>query len=141
MLYESTAQQQLAGTILTGPQFAPATTGSTISVFTTEYCFTAQAANSASQWPATYTVQEVCTGDQSTWTAPAPPPNFVTTIVTCNACETPTQTITCPLNTAGRRGAVSIWGNGVTATAATATATPVLNASEGAGTRTACCGG
>lgn len=93
-----------------------------VPTFTTEYYFTAQAADATSEWLATYTIQEVCTGDPATWTPRATPPNFITTVVTCDACATPTQTITCPAGAADQTGSVSIWGSGVTATA---TATPL----------------
>lgn len=97
------------------------------SVFTTTYDFTAQAADATSDWLATYTIQEVCTGDPATWTPPPVPPNFVAVTVTCDACATPTQTITCPLEAAARTGSVSIWGSGGL------TATPVPDPSWGEG--------
>lgn len=98
------------------PSAALTTTPSTPR-FTTEYYFTAQAADTASKWLATYTIQEVCVGDQATWAQPSIPPNFVSTLVTCDACETPVQAITCPVDAPRRTGSVTIWGNGVTATA------------------------
>lgn len=88
------------------------------SVFTTQYYFTAQAADATSDWLATYTIQEVCTGDPASWRQPSTPPNFLTTVVTCESCATPLQTITCPADAADQTGSVSIWGNGVTATPA-----------------------
>lgn len=96
----------------------------TVPTFTTEYYFTAQAADATSAWLATYTIQEVCTGDRAAWTPPVPPPDFITTVVTCaHACATPAQTVTCPADPADRRaGSVRIWGDGVTATAAAAAA-------------------
>ncbi|KAJ4423524.1 hypothetical protein N0V82_001849 [Gnomoniopsis sp. IMI 355080] len=98
----------------------PSITLAPIPVFTTEYGFTAQAADTSSTWLATYTVQEICEGDQATWTQPAIPPDFTTSVITCSACATPTLTITCPVDSEAQTGRVSIWGNGVTATPAPA---------------------
>lgn len=95
---------------------APSALTTTVPVFTTEYCYTAVAACPTSVWTATYTIQEVCTGDQATWTKPSVPPHFTTTTVTCDVCATPTQTITCP-----EAGNTGVWGNGVTAEPATTT--------------------
>lgn len=102
----------------------------TVSTFTTEYYFTAQAADATSEWLATYTIQEVCTGDPATWTPRATPLDFTTTIVTCDACATPTQTITCPAGAADQTGSVSIWGSGVTATPEAAVPGPGLEEFE-----------
>lgn len=92
------------------------TTTPSTPLFTAEYYFTALAADTTSEWVATYTIQEVCTGDQATWAQPSVPPNFVSTLVTCGSCETPTQTITCPVDAPNQTGSVLIWGDGVTAT-------------------------
>ncbi|KAJ4389175.1 hypothetical protein N0V93_006638 [Gnomoniopsis smithogilvyi] len=96
------------------------TTTAPAPVFTTEYYFTAQAADISSAWLATYTIQEICTGEQESWTQPSIPPDFTSSVVTCNACATPTMTITCPINSEAQTGWVSIWGDGVTATPAPA---------------------
>lgn len=111
----------------------PTTIPTPTPIFTTEYCFTAQAADTASTWLATYTIQETCTGDQATWTQPSIPPDFTTSVITCSACATPTLTITCPVDSGAQTGLVSIWGNGVTATpapAATIYATPLRSGED-----------
>ncbi|CAN8095598.1 unnamed protein product [Discula destructiva] len=79
---------------------ASASASAPISTFTTEYCFTAQAADATSTWFATYTITETCTGSRATWTRPSIPPAFTTTVVTCAGCgEMPTTlTITCPVD-------------------------------------------
>ena len=88
---------------------------------------TLPAACSTAEWIATYTVTETCTGDESKWTTPAVPANFVVTTVTCDQCAHPTQTITCP-NARGTAPAVVV-GNGGTATVAPteAAAMPAVN--------------
>lgn len=90
------------------------------SLFTTQYYFTAQAADATSAWPATYTIEAIGTGDPASWRPPPTPPGFLTTVVTCSACATPLHTITCPAAAADQTGAVRIWGNGVTAAPALA---------------------
>jgi hypothetical protein len=51
-----------------------------------------------SEWIETYTVTETCTGGPASYTRPHHPPQFTTTVVVCDACQIPTQTIyqTCP---------------------------------------------
>lgn len=98
----------------------PLTIYAPTSLFTTQYYFTAQAADTSSTWLATYTIQESWSGDQATWTQPSIPPDFTTSVITCSACATPTLIVTCPVDSAAQTGLVSIWGNGVTATPAPA---------------------
>lgn len=90
--------------------------------FTKTWEYAAWAACPTAEWPALYTIVEVCTGDPDVWTQPAIPPNFIKTVVTCGVCEQQTQTITCPVEEAAQTGDVTIYGNGVTATPAWAPA-------------------
>ncbi|KAL1868142.1 hypothetical protein VTK73DRAFT_3833 [Phialemonium thermophilum] len=85
--------------------------------YTTTYCVTLPAACPTSEWLATYTVVEVCTGNPATYTPPAVPPNFVVTTVTCEPCAEKTQVITAPPATPTGPATV-IGGNGVTVTVA-----------------------
>lgn len=95
-------------------------TSSVTSTFTETYTVTYPAACPTSEWMATYTVTEICTGLPGLWTTPACPPNFYTTTVVCDICEHPTQVITCPnaLATAqpGAPGVIGVGGNGITVT-------------------------
>jgi len=93
----------------------PYTSVPTSTIFVTSYCVTLPAACPTSEWIATYTVITTCTGNQAQWTAPAVPPEFAVTTVTCDVCAHPTQTITCP-NAAATN--VVVAGNGVTVTVA-----------------------
>ncbi|KAM7196441.1 hypothetical protein V8F33_006158 [Rhypophila sp. PSN 637] len=92
----------------------------------TTYTVTIPAACPTSAWEATYTISQVCSGDQSAWTIPSVLPNFGVTTVVCDVCEEATQIITCP-NALGTEPAV-INGNGVTMTAE-----PTRAAGEGYG--------
>ncbi|KAG8158758.1 hypothetical protein KVR01_011201 [Diaporthe batatas] len=86
--------------------------------FTKVWLYSAWAACPTSEWPATYTIEEICTGDPATWAQPAVPPNFIKTVITCGVCVEKTQTITCPVEEAARTGDIRVYGNGVTATPA-----------------------
>ncbi|KAJ0117194.1 hypothetical protein J7T55_003611 [Diaporthe amygdali] len=113
-------------------------TATVTSTFTEIWEFTAWAAGPTGEWPATYTIEEICTGDPDTWTRPAIPPNFIKTVVTCGVCDRKTQTITCPVEKAAQTGDVTIQGNGVTATPASvpaqATGTSDSGVAQGPGT-------
>ncbi|KAG6356569.1 hypothetical protein INS49_014442 [Diaporthe citri] len=101
------------------PTLPPVTATVTATVtFTKTWEYAAWAACPTAEWPAIYTIEEVCTGDPDVWTQPAIPPNFIKTVVTCGVCEQQTQTITCPVEEAAQTGDVTIYGNGVTATPA-----------------------
>ena len=106
------------------PPVTDAVTATVTKTFTKVWEYTAWAACPTSEWPATYTVTEVCTGDPDTWMQPNIPPNFVKTVVTCGVCVEKTQTITCPVEEAARTGDVRIYGNGVTVTPAAVPAQP-----------------
>ncbi len=106
------------GTGNVGAAATATTTATVTSTYTTTYTFVALAACPTSTWPATYTIEEVCTGNPATFTPPAIPHNFVETTVVCNVCATPTMTITCPVASASQTGDMIINGNGVTAGAA-----------------------
>lgn len=102
---------------VTGLVTETATVTATVT-FTKTWEYGAWAACPTAEWPALYTIVEVCTGDPDTWTQPAIPPNFIKSVVTCGVCEQKTQTITCPVEEAAQTGDVTIYGNGVTATPA-----------------------
>ena len=106
-------------------------TATTTETFTTTYCVTYPAACPTSEWMATYTVVEVCTGNPGSWTPPGVPPNFAVTTVTCDVCEHQTQTITAPVVPAAATGTVHIGGNGVTITPAGATGVVVATGTPG----------
>lgn len=109
------------------PLASPATGTATAIVtktFTKVWQYTAWAACPTSEWPATYRIREVYTGDSDTWTRPNVPPNFIKTVITCGVCVEKTQTITCPVEEAARTGDVTIYGNGITATPASVLAQP-----------------
>ncbi|KAK1770465.1 hypothetical protein QBC33DRAFT_528099 [Phialemonium atrogriseum] len=91
-------------------------TNTVTSTFTTTYCVTLPAACPTSEWIATYTLLEICTGERDHWTPPAIPPNFGTTTVFCDVCHEKTQVITCP-NAAAPTGPTVIGGDGITVTA------------------------
>lgn len=101
--------------------------------FTKVWEYTAWAACPTSEWPAIYTIKEICTGDPAVWTQPAIPPNFIKTVVTCGVCEQKTQTITCPVEAPAQTGDVTIYGNGVTATPASVPAQPTDAPDSGMG--------
>lgn len=108
-------------------------TSSVTTTFTETYTLTLPAACPTSEWLATYTVTEVCTGVPALWTTPSCPPNFYTTTVVCDVCEHPTQVITCP--NAGATGVpqvIGVEGNGVTITLTEYTPLPTTGA-PGAG--------
>lgn len=104
------------------PPVADPVTATVTETFTKVWLYSAWAACPTSEWPATYTIEEVCTGNPATWIQPATPPNFIKTVVTCDVCVEKTQTITCPIEEEARTGDVAIHGNGVTATPAAAPA-------------------
>lgn len=110
----------------------PAATATVTETFTKVWQYTAWAACPTSEWPATYTITEVCTGNPKSWTQPAIPPNFIRTVVTCGVCEQKTQTITCPVEKAAQTGDVNIYGNGVTAKPASVPAQPTGAPGSGA---------
>ncbi|KAK8067146.1 hypothetical protein PG997_013893 [Apiospora hydei] len=104
-----------------------ATVTGTQTVFTTVYSTVLQAACPTSQWMATYTITETCTGNQAAYTPAAIPPGFVVTTVKCDACKpTSDVVITCPglqpTLPPGALPTVTVQGNGVTASV---TASPV----------------
>ncbi|KAI0471135.1 hypothetical protein GGR56DRAFT_668030 [Xylariaceae sp. FL0804] len=106
-------------------------------LYTTVYCTTLPAACETGTWLATYTVTETCTGNPAEYTAPAMPPGFVVTTVSCGACQPATEIeITCPGAQPTEMGAPTyqVEGNGVTATiTATATASPAGAPAMGGG--------
>lgn len=109
-------------------------TSSATTTFTETYTLTLPAACPTSEWMATYTVTEVCTGVPALWTTPSCPPNFYTTTVTCDACQHPTQVITCPNAAAtGVPQVIGVEGNGVTITLSEYTPLPTQTAGAGAG--------
>ncbi|EON97647.1 hypothetical protein UCRPA7_6943 [Phaeoacremonium minimum UCRPA7] len=112
-------------------------TATTTETFTTTYCVTYPAACPTSEWLATYTVVEVCTGNPATWVTPGVPPNFAVTTVTCDVCEHQTQTITAPVVPAAATGTVTVNGNGVTITPAATTGVVVATSPPGGGVVTA----
>ncbi|KAI1391265.1 uncharacterized protein F4822DRAFT_180044 [Hypoxylon trugodes] len=90
----------------------------THSMYTTVYETVLPAACETSQWMATYTITETCSGKPADYVTPTIPPGFVVTTVACHACEPHEIEITCPgaLPTGVGRPSFSITGNGVTAT-------------------------
>ena len=66
------------------------------STYTTTYTTEMPWACETSEGVSTYTVTETYTGNPETYTQPAVPTGFVTTTVTCNMCDEPTQTIYVP---------------------------------------------
>ncbi|KAI1165267.1 hypothetical protein F5B18DRAFT_209092 [Nemania serpens] len=97
----------------------------TQTLYTTVYETVLPAACETSQWLATYTVTETCSGKKSDYVTPTMPPGFVVTTVSCAVCAESEIEITCPgayLTGMGKQ-TVEIGGNGVTATV-TASPTP-----------------
>jgi hypothetical protein len=116
-------------------------TAATTTVFTTSYVTELAAACPTSSWTATYTCEEVCTGNPAEWTQPAFPNGFVVSTVECDECSPTEIVITCPgaQNTqAGQYASVSVWGNGVTAVAtASAVVAPAVATAYAAATAAA----
>jgi hypothetical protein len=103
-------------------------------VFTTVYETILEAACPTSQWMATYTITETCTGSPAEYTQPAIPAGFVVTTVTCDSCKPTSEiVITCPgAQPTGVLPTVYIEGNGVTATVApTPAGAPAATAAPG----------
>ncbi|KAI1115782.1 hypothetical protein F5Y14DRAFT_103927 [Nemania sp. NC0429] len=94
-------------------------------LYTTVYETVLPAACETSQWMATYTVTQTCTGKKSDFVTPTMPPGFVVTTVSCAVCAESEIEITCPgaYPTGMGKQTVEIGGNGITATI-TASPTP-----------------